>query len=181
MLHERFDGYAGCTDAPAFDLVPELLHAYPDAIVICTTRSPTSWVQSMQTVQSAATTWFLRFVLFPIPGMRHFVEYIDLLRMQFDVLYNEHDPVTTRTYERHVQWLKEVVPPERLVFFDVKEGWGPLCKALGKEVPEGVEFPRINDSEAIDSFAKAIVKKGLIRWLVVFATFGLAMIPFWYV
>ena len=56
------------------------------------------------------------------------------------------------------------MPEDRLVFFDVKDGWKPLCKALGKEVPDEVPFPQINDGEAIDRFAKKHVQRGLVRW-----------------
>ena len=40
------------------------------------------------------------------------------------------------------QWLGE----DRLLVFDVKEGWEPLCRFLGVPVPEGVPFPRLNDA-----------------------------------
>lgn len=150
MLKQRFDGYAAATDAPASGLVEELLKVYPKAIVICTTRDPDAWVESMQSVQNAATMAILRFILFPIPGMRYFVDYVNVLRKQWLHLYDEADPVTTKSYLNHIEYLKRVVPEERLFFFDVKEGWEPLCKALGKEVPKGLDFPRINDGQAID-------------------------------
>lgn len=51
-------------------------------------------------------------------------------------------------WERHMSYLKKVVPENTLVYFDVKNGWGPLCEVLGEEVPD-VEFPRINDGRAI--------------------------------
>ncbi len=57
-------------------------------------------------------------------------------------------------------------------------GWEPLCKALGKPVPKGIPFPRINDSEAIERLSKKVIKRGLLRWAVVIATCGLAFIPF---
>ena len=72
-------------------------------------------------------------------------------------------------------WLKKTVPEDRLIFFDVKDGWGPLCKALGKEVPKDVAFPNINDGEAIERFAKTHVQRGMIRWAVVFCT-GVALL-----
>lgn len=181
IIKERLDGYAAVTDAPASGLVQELLAIYPNAKVICTIREPDSWVKSMEGISNAATMWFLRFVLFPLPGMRYFVDYINVLRKQWEYLYNEHEPFTAKTYNRHIQWLKEIVPPERLVFFDVKEGWEPLCKALGKEIPKDIPFPNINDGEAIDRLAKSTVQRGLLRWLVVFVTLGLAMVPFWFV
>lgn len=49
-------------------------------------------------------------------------------------------------YEEHYEAIKREVSPDRLLEFEVKEGWGPLCAFLGKEVPE-VEFPRVNDSK----------------------------------
>jgi hypothetical protein len=61
-----------------------------------------------------------------------------------------------------------------LVFFDVREGWEPLCRVLGMEVPRQ-EFPRINDGEAIERLAARMVRKGLVRWGVVFATVGAAV------
>jgi hypothetical protein len=178
-LKQRFDGYAAATDAPTSGLVEELLEVYPDALVICTTRDPDAWVKSMEGVSNAATMSFLRFVLFPIPGMRYFVDYINVLRNQWLHLYGETEPVTTKTHYNHIEYLKRVVPPERLIFFNVKEGWGPLCEALGKDVPD-MPFPRINDGEAIDRLAKKMVTKGLLRWLVIFATLGVALFPYLY-
>ena len=43
---------------------------------------------------------------------------------------------------------KSTVPPEKLLVFDVKEGWEPLCKFLNKPIPDE-PFPNINDREKI--------------------------------
>ncbi|PVH94203.1 hypothetical protein DM02DRAFT_633925 [Periconia macrospinosa] len=180
MLKDRLEGYAAATDSPTCGLVEEFVEAFPDAIVICTVRdNPDVWVESMKGVSNASTMWFLRFVLFPIPGMRYFVDYINVLRNQWVYLYGEAEPCTTKTHYNHMAYLERVVPKEKLLFFNVKEGWEPLCKALGKEVPD-VPFPRINDSEAIDRLAKKMVTKGLMRWLVIFATLGAAIVAFMY-
>ncbi|KAF2469760.1 uncharacterized protein BDR25DRAFT_263116 [Lindgomyces ingoldianus] len=179
ILRERFNGYAAATDAPTSGLVKELIELYPNAKVICTVRDPDAWVKSMEGVSNAATMWFLRVVLFPLPGMRHFVDYINALREQWLYLYGEREPVTRQTYNQHIEWLKETVPEGRLVFFSVKDGWGPLCKALGKEVPH-IPFPNINDGEAIERFARLMVKRGLVRWLAIFSTLGIAIISYFY-
>lgn len=52
---------------------------------------------------------------------------------------------------------------DRLVFFEVKDGWKPLCKVLGKNVPENIPFPRINDSESIERTAQYYIQRGLVR------------------
>jgi len=172
LIASRLDGYAAATDAPVSGLVPELFELYPDAKVICTVRDPKSWEKSMEGISNAATMWFLRFVLFPLPALRYFVDYINVLREAWLKLYGEREPPTRLTYDRHIAWLKRTVPEDRLVFFDVKDGWEPLCKALGKKVPDGIPFPRINDGEAIDTFAKKHVQRGLIRWTGLFAAGG---------
>ena len=164
LMAGRLDGFAATTDAPASGLVPELMELYPDAKVICTVRDPKSWEKSMEGISNAATMWFLRFVLFPLPALRYFVDYINVLRDAWIKLYGEREPLTRLTYDRHIAWLKRTVPEDRLIFFNVKDGWEPLCKALGKEVPDGVPFPRINDGDAIDTFAKKHVQRGLLRW-----------------
>jgi hypothetical protein len=32
-----------------------------------------------------------------------------------------------------------------VLVFEVKEGWGPLCEFLGKNAPDGKDFPRKDD------------------------------------
>ncbi|KAJ4358209.1 uncharacterized protein N0V89_002789 [Didymosphaeria variabile] len=83
LLAARLEGYAAVTDMPAAGLVKEMLELYPDAKVICTVRDPDAWVKSMDTVANAATLWFLGVVLLPLPGMRHFPSYINVLRKQW--------------------------------------------------------------------------------------------------
>ena len=46
------------------------------------------------------------------------------------------------------QWVDEVkntVPSEKLLVFEVKEGWGPLCEFLDVSVPN-IPFPNTNDT-----------------------------------
>ena len=41
--------------------------------------------------------------------------------------------------------MRRRVPEERLLVYEVKEGWGPLCEFLGVEEPDK-PFPRLNDA-----------------------------------
>jgi len=175
LMASRLDGYAAITDAPASGLVPELMELYPDAMVICTVRDPLSWEKSMEGISKAATMWFLRGVLLPLPALRYFVDYINVLGQAWFKLYGEGEPFTRETYDRHIAWLRKTVPEDRLVFFDVKDGWKPLCKTLEKKIPDGIPFPRINDGEAIDAFAKKHVQRGLVRWAGIIAA-GVAVL-----
>ncbi|PYI00850.1 NAD dependent epimerase/dehydratase [Aspergillus sclerotiicarbonarius CBS 121057] len=171
LMERRLDGYAAITDAPGTQLVPELLELYPDAKVICTVRDPVAWEKSMAQVKDLVRLWFLRVVFLPLPGMRHFVDYITLTSIQWRKVYGTHGRPGP-AYHKHIAWLKEIVPEDRLVFVDVKDGWEPLCKALGKEVPKDIPFPRINDSEAINRTAKQHIRRGLMRWAGIFVAVG---------
>ena len=44
----------------------------------------------------------------------------------------------------HNEAVKAAIPAERLLVYQVKEGWGPLCAFLGEPVPDEA-FPRTND------------------------------------
>ncbi|KAL7915390.1 P-loop containing nucleoside triphosphate hydrolase protein [Trichoderma velutinum] len=175
LIRSQTDGFVAMTDNPCLVLVPELMKLYPEALVICTQRDIDSWEKSMAVVSNAATMSFLHLVLFLVPTMRYFVQFIDSMRPVWLFRYGETEPPTRKSYNRHVEWLKEIVPPERLVFMDVKDGWEPLCKALDLPVPKDVPFPNINDSKAIDELAKRQVRRGLARWAVLLAVGGMSV------
>lgn len=168
LISQDLDGYAAITDSPGSQFVPELMQLYPHAKVVCTVRDPDPWKQSMHRVISMIVLSFLRVVLLPLPGMRHWINYVVLIGNMWEKMYGEQTP-TAVTYHRHIAWLKEVVPEDRLVFFDVKDGWGPLCKALDMDVPTDQPFPHVNDADAIAQVAKYHIRRGLTRWAVILA------------
>jgi Sulfotransferase domain len=49
-------------------------------------------------------------------------------------------------FEQHNRQVQERVPPERLLVYEVREGWAPLCRFLGVSVPAS-PFPRLNDRQ----------------------------------
>ncbi|GFN11713.1 sulfotransferase family protein [Aspergillus tubingensis] len=148
------------------------MEIYPDAKAICTVRDPVAWEKSMAQLEGLVrSSWFLRAIMLPIPGMRHFMDYLALVALQWRRIYGRNGG-PGGAYHKHIEWLKEVVPEERLVFVDVRDGWEPLCRALGMEVPKDIPFPRVNDSEAITRTVRRHVRRGLIRWVGIFAVVG---------
>ncbi|KAI4868622.1 P-loop containing nucleoside triphosphate hydrolase protein [Hypoxylon rubiginosum] len=169
------DDYVAITSAPGFCFVPELMRLYPDAKVICTVRNTEAWDKSVDAIATASLQWHLKVILFPLSPMRYFPRYLEALAAgRWAELYHTSGKPTkhvgTQVWDRHIQHLREVVPPEKLVFFDVRDGWEPLCKALGCEVPKGIEFPQINERAGMESFAREQVKRGLIRWVIIVGT-----------
>ena len=50
-----------------------------------------------------------------------------------------------RFYNTWLNHVKQTVPPNRLLVFEPKQGWQPLCDFLDVPVPEG-PFPHENDT-----------------------------------
>jgi hypothetical protein len=48
-----------------------------------------------------------------------------------------------RVFEEHYARVRRIVPAERLLVYRVQDGWEPLCRFLGADVPDE-PFPRVN-------------------------------------
>ena len=63
---------------------------------------------------------------------------------------------------------------------NVKDGWGPICKILGKEIPNE-PFPRANDGKAAEEFFKTYIKQAIVRWTQIIAAVVVAVVAvIWY-
>jgi hypothetical protein len=133
-------GYQAAVDWPACHFYRQLAEYYPQAKVILTVRDPLSWYQSM-----AQTT--LKVIQEGLASGR-----IDagegnlgtelVVKAAFDGILD--DPAHgIAVFERHVREVKTTIAPERLLVFDVREGWAPLCAFLARPVPD-TPFPRTN-------------------------------------
>ena len=72
-------------------------------------------------------------------------------------------------FNRLNEEVEERLPADRLLVYDVKEGWEPLCEFLGVEVPEGKPFPHLNDTEA---FRKRVRRRERMAKALTFALIG---------
>ncbi|KAM0804847.1 P-loop containing nucleoside triphosphate hydrolase protein [Usnea florida] len=164
-LREQLKGYVAVTDSPPINFVEELMELYPNAKVIATTRDPDDWWRSMAPLVRNSKMGFLGFAFYWLPTLRFFTTYVRAAEEgRYGELYFQEGNQTCvrETYGYHMDYLRRVVPKEKLVLYSVKEGWGPLCEILGVEVPdEG--FPRANDGKAVEELFRGMVVKGLLR------------------
>ncbi|KAI8244004.1 hypothetical protein K4K57_012829 [Colletotrichum sp. SAR 10_99] len=143
-----FGKYEAVTDMGSFFAV-QLIQAYPEAKVILVERDVDSWFQSMDEA-IFKTTWGWRAdLIIDYLGPRWGLAGGQTLRKILLGFYgvrnvNEMRAIAKERYKRHYAEVRASVPKERLLEFNLKEGWEPLCKFLGKEVPEGVAFPVAN-------------------------------------
>ncbi|KAJ7275968.1 P-loop containing nucleoside triphosphate hydrolase protein [Mycena rebaudengoi] len=138
------------TDTPHVLFAKELLAAYPDTKVVLTNRSPESWWNSYQATIAEAMKPTLR--------SRLNRQLQELARLIFAALFGtDHatEQIAKARFIAHYEEVRSLVPQERLLEFNVKDGWVPLATFLSKDVPE-VAFPRVNDTE---QFKKKFDKK----------------------
>jgi hypothetical protein len=134
---EVFQGYRSTVDWPSATFWRELAEAYPQAKVILTLRDPEAWFASTQ-----ATIFKQGFDGDSHPFARMAGKVIGDL---FDRRMHDREHVID-VYERHNETVRRTIPPERLLVYNVAEGWGPLCAFLGVPVPEG-PMPKVNSTE----------------------------------
>lgn len=58
--------------------------------------------------------------------------------------------------------VKAECPKDKLLVFDVKEGWEPLCKFLGKPIPDQ-PFPNLNDTKEMK---KIVAIMNSLGWII---------------
>ena len=61
----------------------------------------------------------------------------------FGTMNSKCTVVAKKKYRQHNERVEEVIPTEKLLIYNVKQGWKPLCEFLGCDVPDQ-DFPREN-------------------------------------
>jgi hypothetical protein len=49
-------------------------------------------------------------------------------------------------FRKHIAEVQSEIPPDRLLTFDLRDGWRPLCDFLEVEAPD-IPFPKTNSSK----------------------------------
>lgn len=69
-----------------------------------------------------------------------------------------------QTYREHYDNVRKWTPKERLLDFQLEDGWEPLCEFLGVDVPDD-PFPRINDADELQKRINVVLKISASRVL----------------
>ncbi len=141
---DLYQGYQAAVDWPTCHFYRELADYYPKAKVILTVRDPLAWFQSIsnttlrvikQGIADGAATPNLGSEL--------------VVKGAFEGNLDDPDHAVDM-FNRHTEAVKKNIDPDRLLVFDVREGWEPLCAFLNKPLPAG-DFPRSNSQDEFDN------------------------------
>lgn len=176
-------GYTATCDNPCADIYRQQLNRFPNAKVVLTVRDngqvwAKSWRVLMRFIEVQEREFSLTYPTFIqfIPFMRNWKKMRSMMGVHLGLPPGElirgwkskPDEWLPEIYEAHNAHVKTNVSSSQLLVFNVKEGWGPLCKFLGVPVPD-IPFPNVNESGDI-SFATNAMIVASYAWIPLLVT-----------
>jgi hypothetical protein len=160
-------------DFPSALYYRELMEVYPDAKVILSTRDAASWYASMgETIvpmfNRFPNSWVLPHL--PVISGPHRTMTGTPIHTEIIERFSERERVIA-CFEAWNAEVQRVVPAERLLVFEAKQGWGPLCEFLGVPVPDE-PFPRVNDTA---EFKRRVSVARVVSWIVLLVPIAVAL------
>ncbi len=149
-----FSGFNSAVDFPVCLFYKQLINKFPEAKFILTLRDFDTWyistANTIYKVPSILPDWFEKAVY---PIRMFIVMQVNLIWVGlFKNNFSDRDS-TKLVYYEHIESVKKIIPADKLLIYNVKEGWEPLCEFLDVDVPD-IPFPKVNDTaEMLRNFA----------------------------
>jgi hypothetical protein len=146
------NNYKSSCDFPSSPYWKEQLELYPDAKVVLTKRDADKWYQScIDTIFNMMPNHpnapfgvkLCHFFGIISPSFGEMVRTIIFDHSMHSDWSKEN---VIKCYNEHNRRVIDTCPKEKLLVFEVSEGWGPLCKFLDLPVPKE-PFPHLNDTQ----------------------------------
>jgi hypothetical protein len=166
-----YEGYDGTVDFPGYPWYKEHMKKYPDAKVIMTVRDFESWYKSVDSTvfRAGPQTPFEKIkmigkLLFSARA-RNVVKCIKWFKKvffaeQLQGRFGDKE-FAKKFWEDHITDVKASVPEDNLLIYDVRDGWGPLCKFLGVEEPSE-PLPHLNKKENFKKMLPKLMKGEMV-------------------
>jgi hypothetical protein len=164
---ELYNGYQATVDFPGYPWYKEHMKRYPDAKVILTVRPFEQWYSSIHsTIWQAGPKTILQKLtmlskLLFNPRLRSVIKCVKFAkRTIFGVHLEgkfEDKSFAEKMFNKHIADVKAYVPADKLLVYDVSEGWAPLCKFLNAPVPKE-PLPHLNKKENFKGMLVELMK-----------------------
>ncbi len=135
-----YNGYGACLDFPSCNYYKELMEEYPDAKVILTVREENGWIKSWNALNNQIIKSFTFRFFSKIPFTSFYLQKKihneAILGPKGMFKGRETDDEIKKEFLKWNQSVIDYVPKDRLLVYEVKEGWGPLCNFLNLPEPD---------------------------------------------
>jgi hypothetical protein len=131
-----FASYRSCVDWPSAFYWRELSEYFPDAKIILTVRDAEKWFESVSHTifPSLQSSTDLESVGIKLIAQRVFGGILNDKQHAIDI------------YEKNIRDVQAAFDSDRLLTYEIGDGWEPLCRLLGVPIP-ALEFPQSNSTE----------------------------------
>jgi hypothetical protein len=159
--HKLYEGYEAAVDNPSNIYYKEIMKVFPDIKFILTLRDPEAWHKSLiETLElhdkNVSKVMFL-------PSFREFQRVLENSGKIAEIDAPEGE-TPIEWFNRYNKEAQEYLPADRLLIYNVKEGWGPLCEFLGEPVPDE-PFPHENIAGAgVEKILQTKMLKDLLKF-----------------
>lgn len=146
-----FKGFNAAVDDPASVFYRDIAQWSPSAKAILTVRDPNEWYPSAERLVRLLNSHRLA-----NPSKESQEHWNRILSGAFGSAlakfyqFRDRESVIA-AYEQHNDEVKSAISADRLLVFDVKQGWGPLCEFLGVQFPQ-IPFPRANSGAELEAW-----------------------------
>jgi hypothetical protein len=137
-----YSGYKSAVDWPTACFFRELAGEFPQSQFVLTVREPRRWAESF----SATIYTLLQGKEQAPPEMREWLEMAAEVIAKTGFRFGLSHEELVLAFNAHNNAVREAIPANRLLVFEVKDGWQPLCDFLETPVPAS-DFPRTNHRE----------------------------------
>ncbi|KAL1923391.1 uncharacterized protein VTP21DRAFT_8371 [Calcarisporiella thermophila] len=162
------DGSDAIVDWIGVAFYRELLDQYPDAKVILTVSdSPSQWYNNSRCLQRSSPSSWPFYSSYTANKLWDTLVVQGLFHGQLD------DPkYAYGIYLEHIEEVKRCIPQDRLLIYNIKEGWEQLCQFLEQPIPSK-SFPTDSTTVEVEKDLAIIRKKhalGKMQHITLFAT-----------
>jgi hypothetical protein len=148
-----FARYRATVDWPGCHYYRELMAAFPAAKVILTVRDPERWYDSVANTLYSLKTATDSYLAGrgAQAGTRPVVGYQNRIWDEtFGGRFSDRQHAI-EVFQRHNREVVDYVPSDRLLVYELGQGWQPLCALLGVSLPDE-PFPHVNDTESFRDY-----------------------------
>ncbi len=140
-----FDGYSSAVDWPAAHYWEQLADTFPKAKIIHTTRAPEQWWASFSSTVGKVIG--MKGTSDGAEQIRNAPELInEMIAKQTFGSSHDDKSAALQAFEKRDADVRSYPAQERILIFDVTEGWKPLCAFLSVPIPNE-PFPHSNSRE----------------------------------
>ncbi|KAI0452106.1 P-loop containing nucleoside triphosphate hydrolase protein [Xylaria acuta] len=141
---KMYGDYNAACNYPGTMVAEDLVKAYPNAKIILTNRDVDKWAQSLKQSVDIGRSWKSFDWVAPFDPV--YGPWWKYHKLEHAVRPYMAPKGERQGYLDYYARMRSLVPEERLLDYQVSEGWEPVCSFLGKDIPDE-PFPRANNTD----------------------------------